>query len=252
MPAGHVPGDAGVFPTAGKIQYQTDNPMHQTPLKSLLAAVGLFAVSSSLFGGSPVSVSEKSPQAVSPPGFESLFARGQDELEIGMGGYGSIITDGTLSKPGTCYGLAQLHYGMMLSNIGGSGIYRGNFELLPGIFGGPMFQGPGCGLLGAEALARYNFVQPGAHLAPFFELGVGGVYSDAAKDNTVQRLIGANLSFDLETAIGARWQFNPRWALELKLEYRHYSNAGLAKRNQGLNAIGGVVGVSYFLERNAP
>ena len=114
------------------------------------------------------------------------------------------------------------------------------------MFGGGIFDGPGDFLIGAEMLLRYNFVQPGSRLVPFMQIGGGGVYSDAADDDSVQHLIGTDLSFILEGGIGLRWKLNARCAIHCALDYRHISNAGLARHNAGVNALGGLIGLSIF------
>jgi len=78
------------------------------------------------------------------------------------------------------------------------------------------------------------------------QIGGGGVYSDAANDDPIQHLIGSDLSFILEGEIGLRWKLNERSAIHCGLDYRHISNAGLARHNAGVNALGGLIGLSIF------
>lgn len=174
------------------------------------------------------------------------FVKGARELELGLGAFWSVGTTGDAKRPDMSFGLAQVSHGWMLSDVRGSGALRGNFEFLLGVFGGSIWDGPGDGLIGSNLLLRYNFVQSGAVVVPFVQIGGGGVYSDAAKDDKVQQLIGSEMSFNLEGAIGVRWMLSNRCAVSLRAEYRHLSNANLADRNSGLNVIGGVLGVSWF------
>ncbi len=220
--------------------------MNQTR-SSIIAAAALLASSSSLFAGVAASAVDKQPQA--PTSSDYPYVAGANEIDVGASGFWSIGTPDNARRPNLNYLLAQADYGWMLTDASGSGFFRGNTELLLGAFGGPVFDGPGHYFAGSEAFLRYNFVQPGATLVPFAQLGFGGAYSDAPSVNHVQRLIGANLSFDLETAVGVRWMFSPRCALLLEAEFRHFSNADTAIRNQGLNSVGALVGFSVFLER---
>ena len=213
---------------------------------AFLAAASLFAASSSLFAGEASPASGKQPQIVPPSEFP--YVSGASELDIGASGFWSIGTPNTAKRPNLNYALAQIDYGWMLSDVQGSGFFRGNNELLLGAFGGPIADGPGNYIVGSEAVLRRNFVQPGASLVPFAQLGFGGAYSDASRDDRVQRLIGAPLSFDLEAAVGVRWMFSPRCALLVEAEFRHFSNANTAIRNQGLNSVGALIGISCFLD----
>jgi opacity protein-like surface antigen len=143
------------------------------------------------------------------------------------------------------FGLATARLGWMLSSPRGSGVLRGNGEILVAVFAGPILEGPGSALGGGDLLLRYNFVRPNARLVPDLTIGSGAVYSDAAEADSVQRLIGRHWSFDLLAGGGTRFFLDDRWALTAELIYRHLSNADSAARNTGLNSVGGSLGVSY-------
>ncbi len=179
------------------------------------------------------------------------YTAGTLELEIGAGALGSLGTKGTDIRPHVGYAIGVLRLGVMLSTADGNGIFgdglfRGNFEFVGEAFGGWIYTGPGDGLAGLDIYLRYNFVQPNAKIVPFFQIGGGGVYSDAAGDDAIQRNIGSDFCFVLEAQIGFRYHFNRNCALTGGIEYRHISNASTADRNQGLNSLGGLLGVSYF------
>jgi lipid A 3-O-deacylase len=180
------------------------------------------------------------------PTDEFPFKQGVVEIEFNGGGFQSIGTKGTPERPNMGFGIAEIRAGYMLTNTIGSGLLRGNVEILGEIFGGGIYDGPGSDLVGFDAFLRYNFVQPNAKLVPFFQAGGGGVYSDAAQADKIQRLIGSDMSFSLEAEIGARYFISRNWALNVGFEYRHISNADTASRNRGLNALGGVLGINTF------
>lgn len=173
------------------------------------------------------------------------FAKGRMELELLAGGFGSLNGKGRPTAPDMSYGLGEVRLGWMLNDPSGDGMFRGNYELLLGAFGGFINDGPGDYLAGGEVVIRYNFVQPTATVVPFIQLGVGGAYSDAAEKDTIQKMIGADWSFQLQAAIGLRVFLSEHWALTTALQYQHFSNAGFNERNKGLDALGGFVGVSY-------
>jgi hypothetical protein len=187
---------------------------------------------------------EKDLKATGPSDFP--FVRGANEAEFSVGGFWSVGTKGDSKRPDLGFAIGTVSYGWMLSDIRGDGICRGNWEFLLSAFGGGIFEGPGDVLAGAGFGFRYNFVRPQATIVPFIQVGGGGMYSDAANDDGVQRLLGSDWSFDLQGAAGLRFMMSERFSITLKAEYRHFSNAGLAERNCGVNNLGGVLGVNFF------
>jgi hypothetical protein len=177
---------------------------------------------------------------------EFPFVHGTHEAELNFGGYWGLDTKGTPKRPNMDFVTGGVSYGWMLSDVHGHGFFRGNWEFLVNAFGGAILDGPGDVLAGVSLGMRYNFVQPNAKVVPFFQLGGGGIYSDAAHDDSVQHLLGADCSFDLEAAAGVRLMASERFSITAKVDFRHFSNACLAHRNQGLNSLGGVLGVSWF------
>jgi opacity protein-like surface antigen len=210
---------------------------------ALFAAAFLVAATFSAYAGQPVT--ERLSKETAPVS-EFPFVRGANEAELNVGGFWSIGTKGDSKRPDMGFALGTVSYGWMLSDIRGDGLCRGNWEFLLSAFGGGIFEGPGDLLAGAGFAFRYNFVQPQAAVVPFFELGAGGVYSDAADDDGVQRLLGSDWSFDLQGAAGLRFMLSDRFSITLKAQYRHFSNASFADRNRGLNSVGGVLGVNFF------
>jgi opacity protein-like surface antigen len=207
-------------------------------------AVGLFVgVISSAVGGHPV-VEKDSKATATASDFP--FVRGANESALEFGAFWSLGTKGDAERPDMGFAMGAVSYGWMLSDIRGDGICRGNWEFLLSAFGGGIFRGPGDKLAGGGFAFRYNFVRPQAAMVPFFQVGAGGVYSDAAEDDEMQHLLGSDWSFDLQGAAGLRFMTSERFSITLKVEYRHFSNANLAERNHGLNSLGGVLGMNFF------
>lgn len=177
---------------------------------------------------------------------EFPFTRGTVEVEIGAGAFGSIGTKGTPTRPDVGYALGQVRLGLMLSDVMGSGCFRGNVEGLLGAYGAGIFSGPGDDIFGAEFMLRWNFVQPNWKIVPFFQVGGGGAYSDMAEDDAVQHLIGSDLSFTFAGEVGFRYLVSRNFAITGGVEFRHISNADTSDRNRGLNSLGGTIGISLF------
>jgi hypothetical protein len=206
----------------------------------VLIVVVVFATATSIRAGSAPAASKGVCETEFP------FEKGVHEMEFGIGVFGSPWADGSAKRPDMAFAIGEVRAGWMLGDPRGDGFFRGNWEFLLTAFGGGIFDGPGDVLFGAEMPLRYNFVQPGSRLVPFVQFGGGGVYSDAADDDSIQHLIGTDVSFILEGGIGLRWMLNQRCAISCGIDYRHISNDGLARHNAGVNALGGMIGLSIF------
>jgi lipid A 3-O-deacylase len=172
------------------------------------------------------------------------FDKGRLELQIGVGGFTSF-QNSDRERPqiddigGTLLGA------WMLSDPAGSGWSRGNYEFGLRLFGSGVVTGPGSLIAGGTLVLRRNFIQPGARWVPYAQIEAGGLYNDIHRDPT-QRAIGQAFEFQIGAGFGLRWLVDERWAIFAEANYRHISNANLASRNHGTNAIGGYVGASLF------
>src|SRR5678815_1543705 len=212
----------------------------------ILVAASVFTTTSAIHAGSAMAEDRRLAASKLVCSTEFPFEKGVHEIEFGVGVFGSPWSEGTVERPDMAFAIGEVRAGWMLSNPRGEGFLRGNWECLLAAFGGGILDGPGDLLVGTEMLLRYNFVQPGSRLVPFIQFGGGGIYSDAANDDPIQHLIGSDLSFILEGEIGLRWKLNERSAIHCGLDYRHISNAGLARHNAGVNALGGLIGIGIF------
>ena len=172
------------------------------------------------------------------------FARGGWEFQF-AGGFAVSQNFHRLDRPQLNDADAQVRLGLMLNRPMGEGIWRGNFEVLIEAFGGAVVKGPGNGLAGTTLVLRRNMILEGWKLVPYYQIGGGGVYSDAHEERP-QRILGSPLLFNLQAGFGARYFLRPRNAFFLEFDYRHISNAGMAERNAGLNSAVGWFGASFF------
>jgi lipid A 3-O-deacylase len=206
---------------------------------AVLTLVSLLAASGLAFAGPVAMRSEKSSSVTT----WDAFAKGNRELELLAGAFWGANAKDTPRRPDYGFCLVSLRYGCMLTDPVGEGWCRGNLEFLVGAFGGPIWEGPGDYLLGADLNLRYNFVQPGAKVVPFIQITGGGSYSDIA-DDPVQTYLDSDWNFELGASLGLRWMLSERSALTAAFEWRHLSNAGSGER--GYNGLGGMVGLSWF------
>ncbi len=208
------------------------------PTAFLAAAAAAFCFLGGANAGETADISRPAVQSDFP------FEKGRMEAELLDGIFVSFEFD-PRSRPSFDYELTVARIGYMLTDVKYSGWLRGNYEFLFEGFVGPFYQGPGTALGGFTFMGRYNFVQPGARLIPYFQIGAGGLYNDAFHHRD-QIEIGSGPEFNLQNSFGIAWLFSRSWSLNVEYGYRHISDAETSTRNAGVNSFGGLVGMSHF------
>jgi opacity protein-like surface antigen len=201
---------------------------------ALLGTLGLLATAA--FAGDD----GKNPIPAVAPG---PFDRGTWEIEGGAGEFCSFASS-SAEWVTINYQLDDIRLGWMYDSPRHTGWLRGNNEFLLEAFGGAVTTGPGGYLIGGSPLWRYNFVQPGARLVPYIELGMGAL-GNTIYPNQRQRELGQGFEFALQGGIGLKYLINDRWSVSAEVDYRHISDGGMTDRNQGLNSLGGLMLMSY-------
>ena len=177
-----------------------------------------------------------------PQAEDDRFSAGTMEAEVLAGGACALVWGGIRETYN--YAEGQLRLGWMLNTPSdGPGFFRGNFEFLVSATGAGIYNGPGSKFGAADLMFRYNFVQANARIVPYYQSAVGVFVSDIANDKT-QSEIGNAIEIDVQSAVGLRFLLTPQWSLNGECVYHHVSNAGFADRNIGINAIGGMFGLS--------
>jgi lipid A 3-O-deacylase len=139
------------------------------------------------------------------------------------------------------YTLSGLQFGWMMTEPGRPAWWRGNLEVAAEAMGGKVFEGRGSYLAGGTAWLRYNFVQANWRLIPYVQAGAGAEATDMDR-----RLIGEHFNFNLDVSAGTRCFLAPNWALDIECRYQHISNAKISRHDIGINAVGPMIGLSYF------
>ena len=146
------------------------------------------------------------------------------------------------------YAQTNLRLGWMINGPGRVGFLpRGNFEAILEMTNSIIYKGPGNYMGGLTALIRYNFVPKDSRFVPYFQIGGGIIYTDAYKDRT-QEAIGNSVEFTPQGSIGCHYVINKNWSICVETIFHHISNAGVDKRNKGINAYGGFIGLTYYFD----
>lgn len=172
--------------------------------------------------------------------FSDNFQRNKYELSLSSGIMFSPV-GADRERHTVNYTLSGLQLGWMLTDVNDAGWLRGNVELAGEAMGGTVFKGRGSYLAGGTFWVRYNFVQPDWRWVPYVQAGAGAEGTDMD-----QRLIGENFNFNLGIVAGLRYFASEKWAVNAECRYQHISNAKIARRDIGINAVGPVLGLSYF------
>lgn len=147
------------------------------------------------------------------------------------------------------YTLTNIRLGWMLNSPSGNGFFLdGNFEAIIELSGSWVTNDWGEIIIGPTALIRYNFVQPGWVVVPYIQGGAGVVYTNAHEEPG-QTTIGQALEFTPQASVGLRFLIDDNWTLETEAILHHISNAGLSDQNGGINAVGGMIGFTYFFDK---
>ncbi len=144
-------------------------------------------------------------------------------------------------RPVINYTITTLQLGYMLTDVGGPGILRGNFEVAGDVFASKVFIGPGSYIAGGTVWIRYNFVPAGWRIIPYLEGGAGLTTTDIDRS-----YVGQPFNFNLDIAAGLRFFVAKNWSVNLSCQYQHISNANTGNKNVGINSYGPILGVSYF------
>ena len=122
---------------------------------------------------------------------------------------------------------------------------KGNFDFIFELTSSLIFEGPGNVITGVTGILRYDFVPSYDRFRFYAQGGLGIVYTDAHEDLS-QSLIGNPIELTPQFSVGARYLLNKHWSLDGEAMFQHISNARMDDRNQGVNALGGFLGVTHY------
>jgi lipid A 3-O-deacylase len=177
--------------------------------------------------------------AATPAGAESIRA-GALEWALAAGGGATLGIPAESLETVASFHLLP-HLGYFLTGEVGEGIGRGNVEFIaePTLIYLDASSNSAT-VIGLAALLRWVFAAS-PRLRPYIEAG-GGVLGGHVE----LQQANCDVNFIIEGGGGAMLFMSERVALTLGARYHHLSNADRCSKNQGLNSVIGIVGVSYF------
>ena len=107
----------------------------------------------------------------------------------------------------------------------------------------PIVQGIENHYFGFNFGTRYNFIQPGSRIIPYFGGGLGLGWIDSHPH--IPGGQGQDFTFNILTAAGISYKLNEQWKIDVGVLYEHLSNGGQTDPNPSLNLFGPQIGVNY-------
>ena len=167
-------------------------------------------------------------------------------IELGIqSGYWQAFTglgNASSSNRSAVFVLPQI--GLVVTDKIEAGYFSGAIEVLAEPVGAHFFEPFSASLAGFSIVGRYNFLAFGRWM-PYWDFGMGVSWTDLAPRIPEE---STPFEFLLETGPGLQYFITQDFAITGALRLHHISNAGIGTRNTGINAILGLIGVSYYLD----
>ncbi|MCP4666767.1 MAG: acyloxyacyl hydrolase [Deltaproteobacteria bacterium] len=180
-----------------------------------------------------------------------IFTQNRISLQVISGALCSPVGIGP-DNPNFDYWQTNLRLGWMLHDPYQTSFFlRGNFEAILEVTNSLIYEGFGNYIGGISGLIRYNFLPPDSKFVAYAQGGAGVAYTDAYKDYS-QRAIGQAVEFTPQVGLGFHYLISKNWSIDGEAMFHHISNAGLAERNVGTNALGAFVGVTCYFDSLFP
>jgi hypothetical protein len=137
--------------------------------------------------------------------------------------------------------LTSISYELMLGSVRGEDHwYRGNWELGGELFGGPQYSPSANYVLGLRPHLRYDFAT-GTRWVPFVDAGAGVSATGIGAPD-----LSGTFEFNLQGGVGTHYFIRNNLAITAEARYLHLSCGGMHSPNLGLNAVAGMIGLSWF------
>lgn len=162
------------------------------------------------------------------------------------------------------YSQKPLHYTLVpvfpslrwqMGKLNGPSVLRGNTDLTVTLSYTAIPRGPETRYGAFDLGFRRNFVPRNWRATPYFETRIGAGFINAKEPEGVAYAQGQDFTFTLMVGSGARYNFNPRYSMELGFEYMHVSNMYLSEPkypDNGINVWGPWIGINMRVGKPKP
>lgn len=175
---------------------------------------------------------------------QNIINAGSIELGI-QGGYWQAFTGlGNSTNPNRSAYFVLPQIGYVVTDKIELGYFSGAIEVLAEPVGADFHEPFSATLLGFSIVGRYNFLAFGRWM-PYWDFGMGVSWTDLAPRVSEQ---STPFEFLLETGPGLQYFITQEFAITGALRLHHISNANIGSRNTGINAVLGLIGVSYYID----
>lgn len=148
--------------------------------------------------------------------------------------------------------LASLRW--QVDEVGSPWILRGNWDVTATASITAIPRGAETRYFSYDMGLRRNLVHPNWRTVPYVEIRAGLGSIDAKGPLGVYYAQGQNFTFTMNMGAGARYNFNPRYAISAGLNWMHISNNNLSApqySNYGINVYGPMFGLDIALRKRS-
>jgi lipid A 3-O-deacylase len=167
-------------------------------------------------------------------------------IELGIqSGYWQAFTglgNAESSNRSAAFVLPQI--GLVVTDKIEAGIFSGAIEVLAEPVAAHFYEPFSASLAGFSIVGRYDFLAFGRWM-PYWDFGMGVSWTDLAPRIPEQ---STPFEFLLETGPGLQYFVTQNFAVTGALRLHHISNANIGSRNTGINAVLGLIGVTYYID----
>jgi hypothetical protein len=208
------------------------------------------------------SLMEKKSLSSRPDFNRDIFFRNKFEFSVDVGWLPFNVPFPFDFIEGDAYDLYPIRYTLVpiiaslrwhTGNIKGPFILRGNSDVTFSFSETAIPRGPETHFFSYDMGIRRNFVPRNWRVTPYYDVRAGLGIINAKGPLGVYYAQGQNFTFTLNMGAGARYNFNPRYAISAGLNWMHISNANLSApsySNYGINVYGPVFGLDVQLRKH--
>lgn len=206
--------------------------------------------------------SKKADLAIRPDFNRQIYYRNKLEFSLDAGWLPINVPFPFDVFEGDPYDLYPLRYTLVpviaslrwhLGDPWGPPVIRGNWDLTFSLSATAIPKGAETHYFSYDMGLRRNFIPRNWRVTPYWDVRAGLGYIDAKGPLGVYYAQGQNFTYNINMGAGARYNFNPRYAITGGLNWMHISNGNRSApqySNYGINVYGPMFGFEVNLKKN--